>query len=142
MEEPQRHQGTKDYWLRPLPPDLGPLSHVIVDAAFKVHKTLGPGLLESVYERCLRHEFRCRGVPFQSQLSQPVLYDGVSIEAGLRIDLIVDGRIIVELKAVEVMHPIYTAQLLTSLKLTGLRLGLLINFNVPLIRDGIRRIFL
>jgi len=142
MEKPPRHQGTKDFWLQPLPPDLDPLSRVIVDSAFKVHKTLGPGLLESVYEHCLCHEFRCRGVPFQSQLSLPVLYDGVSVETGLRIDLIVDGRIIVELKATEVMHPIYTAQLLTYLKLTGIRLGLLINFNVPLIRDGIRRIIL
>ena len=142
MEKPPRHQGTKDFWLQPLPPDLDPLSRVIVDSAFKVHKTLGPGLLESVYEHCLCHEFRCRGVPFQSQLSLPVLYDGVSVETGLRIDLIVDGRIIVELKAIEVMHPIYTAQLLTYLKLTGIRLGLLINFNVPLIRDGIRRIIL
>lgn len=99
-------------------------------------------MLESVYAHCLSHEFRCRGGPFQSQPSLPVLYDGVGIEAGLRIDLIVDGRIIVELKVTEVMHPLYTAQLLTYLKLTGLRLGLLINFNVPLIRDGIRRIVL
>jgi len=128
--------------LQPLPEELAPLSRVIVDAAFKVHKTLGPGLLESVYESCLCHELRSRGVPFQSQLSVPVLYEGFSMEAGLRIDLIVDQRIIVELKAAEVMHTIYTAQLLTYLKLTGLRLGLLINFNVPLIRDGIRRIVL
>jgi GxxExxY protein len=142
MDKPLRHQGTKDFGLRPLPPDLGPLSRVIVDAAFKVHNILGPGLLESVYEQCLCHEFKRRGIPFQSQLSLPVFYDGVSIETGLRIDLIVDGRIIIELKAAEVMHPIYTAQLLTYLKLTHLRLGLLINFNVPLIRDGIRRIVL
>jgi GxxExxY protein len=83
------------------------LSGCIIDAAFKVHKALGPGLLESVYERCLCHELLCRGIPFQSQLSLPVLYDGISIEAGLRVDLIVDGRIIVELKAAEAMHPIY-----------------------------------
>ena len=142
MEKPQRHQGTKDFGLRPLPPELGPLSQTIVDAAFRVHKTLGPGLLESVYERCLCYELQSRCVPFRSQLSLPVLYAGISIEAGLRVDLIVDEQIIVELKAAEVMHPIYTAQLLTYLKLTGLRLGLLINFNVPLIRDGIRRIAL
>jgi len=114
----------------------------VVDAAFKVHKTLGPGLLESVYERCLRHELGRRGIPHQSQLSLPVLYDGVLLEAGLRIDLLVDRKIVVELKAVEKIHPINTAQLLTYLKLTGLRLGLLLNFNVPLIRDGIRRIAL
>ena len=127
----QRHER---FWL-PTPPAR-------TEAAFRVHKTLGPGLLESVYERCLRRELLSRGVAFQSQLALPVLYDGISIEAGLRVDMIVDGRIIVELKAAEVMHPIYTAQLLTYLKLTGLRLGLLINFNVPLIRDGIRRIVL
>ena len=142
MDKPQGHQDTKDFGPRPLAPDLGPLSQVIVDSAFKVHTNMGPGLLESVYEHCLCHEFKCRGIPFQSQLSLPVLYDGIRIETGLRIDLIVDGRVIVELKAVEVMHPLYTAQLLTYLKLTGLRLGLLINFNVPLIRDGIRRIAL
>ncbi len=99
-------------------------------------------MLKSLYERCLCHELQRWGVPFKAQLSLPVFYDGVSIETGLRIDLIVDGRIIVELKAAEIMHPIYTAQILTCLKLTGLRLGLLINFNVPLIRDGIRRIVL
>lgn len=142
MDKPQRHQDTKDLRLRALPPELGPLSRVVVDAAFKVHQTLGPGLLESVYERCLRHELSSRGVPVQAQSILPVLYDGVCIDTGLRIDLIVDGRIIVELKAAEIMHPLYTAQLLTYLKLTGLRLGLLINFNVPLIRDGIRRIVL
>ena len=99
-------------------------------------------MLESVYEHCLCHELLCRGVAFRSQLSLPILYDGISIESGLRVDLIVDGRIIVELKAAEEMRPIYTAQLLTYLKLTGIRLGLLINFNVPLIKDGIRRIVL
>ena len=142
MEKPQRHKVTEVVGFEPLPPELGPLSQTIVDAAFRVHKTLGPGLLESVYERCLCHELQSRRVPFLSQLSLPVLYDGINIEAGLRVDMIVDRSIIVELKAAEVMHPIYTAQLLTYLKLTGLRLGLLINFNVPLIRDGIRRIVL
>lgn len=114
----------------------------MVDAAFKVHKTLGPGLLESVYERCLCHELLRRGIPFRSQISLPILYDGVELEPGLRVDLIVDRRVIVELKAADAMHPIYTAQLLTYLKLTGLRVGLLINFNVSLLRDGIRRIAL
>jgi hypothetical protein len=104
MEKPQRHQDTKDFGLRPLPADLGPLSRVIVDAAFKVHNILGPGLLES-------------------QLSLPVFYDGVSIETGLRIDLIVDRRIIVELKAAEIMHPIYTAQLLTRILQFGINDG-------------------
>lgn len=123
-----------------LSPGMRSLSGAVVHAAFRVHKTLGPGLLESVYDRCLRHELACRGVAFQSQLSLPVLYGGVRIDAGLRLDLIVDGRIIVELKAVECLHPIHTAQLLTYLKLTGLRVGLLINFNSALIKDGIKRI--
>lgn len=142
--EPPSHRGTENgegvTAIRPLPPELGLVSGAVVDAAFQVHKTLGPGLLESVYEQCICYELQRRGIPFQSQLSLPVLYDGIQIESGLRIDLIVDRRVIVELKATEGMHPIYTAQLLTYLKLTGLRLGLLINFNVPLIRDGIRRI--
>ena len=151
--EPQRHRVTKNgeevtarnsaAKERPaLPPELGLISGAVVDAAFRVHKTLGPGLLESVYELCLRRELLRRGVAFQSQLSLPVRYEGIQIESGLRVDMIVDGRVIVELKAVEVMHPIHTAQLLTYLKLTGLRVGLLINFNVPLIREGIRRIVL
>jgi GxxExxY protein len=128
--------------MRPLPPELNVLSGEVVDAALKVHKTLGPGLLESVYERCLCRELLCRGVPFRSQLDLPIEYDGMVIDSGLRIDLMVDGRLIVELKAVETLHPLHSAQLLTYLKLTGLRLGLIINFNVPLLRDGLRRIAL
>jgi GxxExxY protein len=142
VEEPQRHGETDLLGVKAIPAELTTLTGVIVDAAFKVHKTLGPGLLESVYERCLRHEFRRRGIPFQAQVSFPVHYDGIKIDAGLRLNLIVAGSVVVELKAVDAMHPLYTAQLLTYLKLTGLRLGLLINFNVPLIRDGIKRIAL
>ena len=122
--------------------DVERVSSVVVDAAFKVHKTLGPGLLESVYERCLCHELRRRGTAFQSQLSLPIIYDGVIIDAGLRLDMVVAQSVIVELKAVERMQPVFTAQLLTYLKLTGLRLGLIINFNVPLIRDGVKRVIL
>ena len=112
----------------------------VVNAAFQVHAALGPGLLESVYEACLCHELKQRGIPFQAQVGLPVIYDGVRLDAGLRLDLLVSDQVIVELKAVERMLPLYDAQLLTYLKLTGLRLGLLINFNVPLIKDGIRRI--
>ena len=111
----------------------------VVNAAFQVHSTLGPGLLESVYEVCLCHELRQRGIPFQSQVAFPVVYCGARLEAGLRLDLVVADKVIVELKAVEKVSPLFEAQLLTYLKLTDLRLGLLINFNVPLIRDGIRR---
>lgn len=136
--ETQSHGGGLGF--KALSPGMRALSGAVVHAAFRVHKTLGPGLLESVYDRCLRHELACRGVAFQSQLSLPVLYGGVRIDAGLRLDLIVDERIVVELKAVECLHPIHTAQLLTYLKLTGLRVGLLINFNAALIKDGIKRI--
>ena len=125
-----------------LPVETGKIARSVVDAAFKVHKTLGPGLLESIYEKCLCYELNKRSIPFKSQVSLPVMYDGVRLDAGLRIDLMVADLIIVELKAVEKMHSLYKAQLLTYLKLTGLRLGLLINFNVPLIRDGIKRIIL
>ena len=128
--------------LEPLPDHVEFVSKTVVDAAFKVHKTLGPGLLESVYERCLCHELQRRGVAFQSQLFVPIIYDGVRIDAGLRVDLIVAGSVIVELKAVEKIHPLCVAQVLTYLKLSGLRLGLAINFNVPLIKDGIKRIIL
>lgn len=118
------------------------LAAAVVDAALKVHKSLGPGLLESVYEACLCHELAQRGIPFQSQVALPVVYEGVRLEAGLRLDLLVANRVIVELKAVDVMQPLYEAQLLTYLKLSGLRLGLLINFNVPRIKHGIKRMVL
>lgn len=125
-----------------LSPELGPLSRAVVDSAFKVHKDLGPGLLESVYESCLCFELKRREIPFKTQHPVPIIYDGHRLATDLKIDLLIDERIVVELKAAESMHPVYTAQLITYLKLTGLRLGLLINFNVPLIRDGIRRVVL
>jgi len=99
-------------------------------------------LLESVYECCLLYEFRKRGLRAQSQLVLPVLYDGHQIDAGLRVDVLVEGCVLVELKAVERILPVHSAQVLTYLKLSGHRLGLLINFNVALIRDGIRRLIL
>ena len=114
----------------------------IVDAAFKVHTTLGPGLLESVYSICLAHELRTRGLLVERELKLPIVYDGVTLEAGLRIDLLVAGCVIVESKAVERMIPVFEAQVLTYLRLTGHTLGLLINFNVPLIKDGIKRVIL
>ncbi len=112
----------------------------VLDAAFTVHRKLGPGLLESVYEACMCHELTKRGIPFKSQLALPVVYDGIQIDAGLRLDLLVDDEVIVELKAVTNMMPLFEAQLLTYLKLRGKRLGLLINFNVPLLKDGLKRI--
>ena len=114
----------------------------MVDAAFKVHSTLGPGLLESVYEVCLAHELSRRGLKIQTQVAFPIVYEDVRLDAGLRIDLVVENRLIVEIKAVETMPPVFEAQLLTYLKLTKMRLGLLINFNVSKIKDGIKRIIL
>lgn len=127
---------------RAISPEVNRAASLIVDAAFAVHTGLGPGLLESVYEACLLYELRKRKLRAQGQLVLPVLYDGMQIDAGLRIDALVDGCVIVELKTVEKILPVHHAQVLTYLKLTGVRLGLLINFNVPLIRDGIRRIAL
>lgn len=126
----------------PLPPETESLAKIVVDAAYKVHTTLGPGLLESIYEKCLAHELRQRGVSNDSQLAIPIVYEGLPLEAGLRIDMLVNKRVLVEVKAVEQMNRVYKAQVLTYLKLTGLRLGLLINFNVPLIKQGIERIIL
>ena len=133
-------QTRKEY--APLPPELSALSGEVIDAAIKVHRHLGPGLLESVYERCLCHELLCRGIPFKSQLAIPILYEGIVIDSGLRIDLVVDGKLIVELKAVERLIPLHASQILTYLKLSSLRLGLLLNFNVPVLRDGIKRLAL
>lgn len=126
----------------PIPAEVDTIATVVLDAAFAVHRKLGPGLLESVYEVCLCHELKKRGVRFERQVSLPVIYDGEQLDAGLRLDILVAGCLIVELKAVEKHNPLYEAQVLTYLKLTGHRLGLLINFNVVLLKDGIKRIAL
>lgn len=123
----------------PIPPEVEHAATQVVDAAFKVHQHLGPGLLESVYEACLVYELTQRGVQAERQVTLPIVYDGVRIEAGLRLDLLVAGQVVVELKSVEAITPLHEAQLLSYLKLTGHRLGLLINFNVTRIKDGIRR---
>ena len=124
-----------------LTPDaLNALSKRVIGACIEVHKQLGPGLLESTYEACLCRELVLRGIPFECQKRLPVDYKGVLIECGYKLDLLVDNELIVELKAVDELHPIHQAQLLTYLKLTDLRLGLLINFNVHLLRTGIKRI--
>ncbi len=112
----------------------------IVDSAFKVHTSLGPGLLESAYEACLEHELKKRGYAVERQKPQPVQYDGLLIEVGYRLDLLVNDSIIIELKAIEQLAPIHQAQLMTYLKLSKKSLGFLINFNVPLLKNGIRRI--
>jgi GxxExxY protein len=113
-----------------------------VDAAFSVHNKLGPGLLERVYEVCFCHELTKKGLSFQQQVDIPIEYDGVKLDGGLRLDVIVEGLVICEIKAVDEMNPVYKAQLLTYLKLTGKRLGFLINFNVPILKNGIKRFIL
>jgi len=126
----------------PIPERTEQLATGVMDAAFCVHRALGPGLLESVYEVCMCHELAKRHIPFQSQISLPIMYEDVRLDAGLRLDLLIDNQLIVELKAVERLIPLYEAQLLTYLKLTGHRLGLLINFNTTLLKDGIKRVVL
>ena len=125
-----------------LPAEIESLAKQTVDASIKVHRALGPGLLESVYETCLAHELRQRGLKVETQVVIPVVYDGVCLEAGLRLDLLINKELIVEVKAVEQMNRIFKAQVLTYLKLANLRLALLINFNVPLLRDGLERVIL
>ncbi len=111
----------------------------VVDAAVKVHKELGPGLLEKVYEACLCHELMKKNLRIQRQMEIPIVYDGIKFDEGLRLDLLVEDLVICELKAVDEMNPVWQAQILSHLKLTGKRLGFLINFNVPLIKNGINR---
>ncbi len=125
-----------------IPESLDQIGRAVVDSAFRVHSSFGPGLLESVYETCLEHELKKRGFDVARQVSIPIVYDGVKLEPGLRLDLVVDESVIVEIKAVEKMLPVFEAQMLTYLKLSAKRLGYLVNFNVPLIRDGIKRMAL
>jgi len=119
---------------------LNDSSGAVVDAAIKVHTALGPGLLEGAYEGCLVHELRKRGHLVVQQLALPVLYDGICIDLGYRIDVLVDGAVVVEVKSVGKLAPIHNAQLLSYLKLGGYKVGLLLNFNVPHLKDGIRRV--
>ena len=116
------------------------IAREVVDAAFRVHTKLGPGLLESAYEACLAYELRKRGLDVGVQVPLPVEYDDVQLEVGYRIDLLVESSVIVELKAVEKMIPLYDAQLLSYLKLSGNKIGLVINFNVGRLKDGLKRL--
>ena len=114
----------------------------MIDAGLRVHRTLGPGLLESAYEVCLAHELQSRGVAVRRQVSLPVLFDGVKLDAGYRLDLLVEEQVVVEVKSVEALAPLHEAQLLTYLKLSQFRLGFLMNFNVQLFKQGLRRLVL
>jgi len=119
---------------------LQELTGQILGAAIEVHKQLGPGLLESTYQACLCHELELRGILFECQKPLPLEYKGIRLECGYRIDLLVAGLVIVEIKSVEAFALIHEAQLLTYLKLTGVKVGFLINFNVVVLKDGIRRL--
>ena len=126
----------------PIPDEINTISKVVTDCAFKVHKELGPGLLESVYEICLYHELQKSGLKVTRQVNVPVVYDNIKFDAGFRLDLLVDNKMIVEIKAVDEMNPVFDAQVLTYLKLTKIRLGMLINFNSPVLKRGIKRLAL
>ena len=125
-----------------IPKELDDLARSVVDAAFTVHKILGPGLLESGYQTCLGIELEKRGIRHRSQHELPICYENVVVEGAYRIDLLIEDLLVVELKSVDQLLPVHSAQLLTYLRLSGNRLGLLINFNTPLIKNGIKRIAL
>ena len=122
--------------------DINELTGEVIGAAIEVHKALGPGLLETAYEECLCHEFKLRSFPFERQKELPIEYKGVKLDCGYRLDIVVWSKIILELKSCSELQPIHEAQLLTYLKLTGLKVGLLINFNVPVLKEGIKRLSL
>jgi GxxExxY protein len=119
--------------------DINQLTGQIIGAAIEVHKTLGPGLLESAYEECLCRELSLRGFSYERQKEVPVKYKGVRLDCGYRLDIVVSESVVLELKACDRLERIHQAQLLTYLKLTGIKYGLLINFNVPVLKDGIKR---
>jgi GxxExxY protein len=114
----------------------------IVDAGLKVHRTLGPGLMESAYEQCLAYELNRRGVAVRRQIALPIIYEGVRLDAGYRLDMVVEDTVIVEIKAVDALTALHEAQIMTYLKLSALRIGLLVNFNVLLFKNGLKRFVL
>ena len=122
--------------------DFDPLSNKVIGCALEVHRNLGPGLLEATYEQCLAHELKLTDIPFKIQHSLPVEYKGIKLDCGYRLDLMVDDQLIIELKSVDKILPIHQAQLLTYMKLSDISIGLLINFNVRYLKDGIKRMVL
>ena len=130
-------KGNRSYF--PVSKDTERIAKLIVDSAYNVHKNLGPGLLEKVYEACFCYELNKHGLSFQRQVYVPIIYDNLTFEEGLRLDVLVEDCIICELKALETVNPVWDAQILSHLKLTSNRIGFLINFNVPKIKTGIRR---
>jgi len=141
---PQSHQNSKIHKdeFNPIPDSIEMIGKLIVDSAYTVHINLGPGLLEKVYEVCFCHELTKRGLNYKRQIDVPIVYDNLKFEEGLRLDVLVEDCIICELKAIETVNPVWEAQILSHLKLTGKRLGYLINFDVVKIKEGIRRFVL
>jgi GxxExxY protein len=119
--------------------EINELTHAIIGAAIEVHRELGPGLLESAYQAAMRRELWLRGIPFEFEKPLPFSYKGVALDCGYRLDLLVAGAVVVEIKSVEALAPIHEAQLITYLRLTKCKVGLLINFNVPVLTDGVKR---
>ena len=125
-----------------MPYEHDPLTGLVIEAAIEVHRQLGPGLLESTYQHCLTHELALKAIAFRTEVALPVVYKDTKLECGYRMDLLVEERVLVEVKSVEALAPIHEAQLLTYLRLSGIRTGLLINFNVTLLKQGLRRMVL
>ncbi|NVO19381.1 MAG: GxxExxY protein [Bacteroidetes bacterium] len=142
METSEKHDGKRGKEHLPIPEFVDNLAKQVIDAAFKVHYNLGPGLLEKVYEACFCYELQKKGLNFQRQVDIPITYDNLVFKEGLRLDVIIEDSIICELKAIETVNPVWKAQVLSHLKLTGIRLGFLINFDVPRIKEGVTRIVL
>lgn len=138
---PPNHENTKSHQkeFKPVPQELDEIGKKIVHAAYLVHKILGPGLLEKVYEICFCHELIKMGLSVKRQIDIPIVYDGITFEEGLRLDVFVEDKVICEIKAVDLVNPLWEAQVISYLKLTGKRLGYLINFNVVNIGQGIKR---
>jgi GxxExxY protein len=120
-------------------PEVNVITQTIIGAAIEVHRTLGPGLLESAYRKCLCRELELRGLLFEEEKPLPLEYKGLKLEQGYRVDILVGNQVVVEVKAAEIVLPVHEAQLMTYMRLGGWRVGLLINFNVPVLKDGIRR---
>jgi GxxExxY protein len=125
---------------QPIPADVERIGKVVLNAAYKVHTTLGPGLLESVYQASMKHVIEKNGVSVRTDVKLPILFEGVKLESGLQLDMLVEKCVILELKSVERMNLLYEKQVVTYLRLSRMRLGFLINFNVPYLKDGIKRI--
>lgn len=139
MKSDQKDSNVYQRPVKAIPAELDKIGKLIVDSAYTVHRNLGPGLLEKVYEICFCHELAKRGLAYQRQVDIPVVYDNLIFDEGLRLDVLVEDKVICELKAIETVNPVWEAQVLSHLKLTNKRLGYLINFDVANIGGGIRR---